>query len=1508
MGKYIKSHSNYVINEKHQTTNDGTIYERDITTIGGRDRFTPGQVPIYRSGNFLITTNGEVQNSYKIGVNASWESVNGDKNDVWTLNTLSANSIDESASNDNSIQVKQDIHDLTDYAYWGSCSELFRASVGDILNKFPGEYYLPYNNVSTYTRNWSYSAVTDNSADLNEIVKATNTNKWYYLETGEEYDTSKGTSGKTVSGSDVFFSIDEILSNETISGSVVDGHVKTGVTTISNIKAVIGDDIEVNLPDVKYYWGNGSGDCPVTEMVGISGFYNKNADATPFKLTTYTVEKSLTIDELRIDGTLYEIEVNNTQSGITMNGEFRPVTDISCDDGHVSVILGKTATFNMGGTTATGDIIYHRQASIFDRNSYGVMYSGAYFEITKYDEDGKSIHLKRGGAGNEFEGIVNDPGFLFNLPIVYENTFECYGVKDQNGKMHYYRIDNFDEIKVNPAIDVVTPSEHTLYLLDNPFKLDMLRLDEPKDGENPLKYLRTNDNYKNYQAIDEDGNTYEIDFTVNFLAAYLGKQDVFLTTPSSNNIQVESDSAEEMILENGVAVSGEYQIFGEWDENTNYCPGDLLAVIKMKLHDTNFETHLTDLNEGADSREISSLNDENNELVTVDRSTQTSILGEFPIYAFIGDDGEIVYLVNFDEVSDYLGIHIRPKQDCVVDYYYSLDSFEQLLVNFTSTPLHTAQFNIIDEDETGYYTHNEFITFPVGNGGYNLAIDGPAYGLYLERLTEIGEFYDNRFSDNIWRSMTHEAIKNLDWSQSKGDDETVSQGYEDGFGKMEKTVRLMGRYFDSIRVYVESLKETNSIGYGDNSLLPDYFMSDKLNEFGWDTTQVLPYKLNIWWTKNQTCLKDEDLTVDEQKKNKKDDYPIVRKFYIDSPKEPIVPYSPYDENGNDRTYMDVYDCSGDLVPWDDNERDIKADDETGYFARAIKKYGSNLEYTYPEVNIEFLKRLALNSKLILRKKGTINGIESILAMFGMRSKDFAEKTNSDNYDFEIKEYVIRVDKPIIDSTDSFTGNEFLYDHINSLKDIVYDTAEYRNGINVPYEGLPVIYYEKLDDNGKNTRFLYPNFDSYETYDGNPYYQMMGGWMQKSPYTFDVDGNVVSTDITDRIYSETAKDIKTVESIWELISIPYYDLNNGDIVRVKDTTGLYVIVDGVVYELIKDETESITQYYFSVTVDGSYVTIGNTIFEDTITVSDPHYSTGKKKYILSDDTMNGEDIRIYVNIYDDNQNILQAYSNIRSITRVTLYDGTIEDDDLTDYFVINNAYSAGEISDNGWRRIRTNDEEYFIINNLRNNYNGNNPHKGNMKYDSGEEYFSYFTKLFKYPLENNHFSERLYEEYGEEAESIAESFGFSISGSDVSNECGFSYGDSLREGNGQDENTKYYDKHKILVECDQYVNNAARSSVELPTMSYMGDDSLNLTYGKIGLFGDRVINTKVIDIVFYLRASFETESEYEGNEIFTEDGQCMVKYIEDVIMPYLSQMIPSSTICRVSYKAITNSNG
>lgn len=130
----IKSYSNYVLRRKHQDINSGTIYERDITTIGGLNQFAKGQVPIYKSSNFIITVSNDNKPSRNY-LNNEWEK-NGSE-EVWTLSSINNSNDVESAEKTLKIVLKQDYYRLQDFAYYGSCTELIRASIIDIVTRYP---------------------------------------------------------------------------------------------------------------------------------------------------------------------------------------------------------------------------------------------------------------------------------------------------------------------------------------------------------------------------------------------------------------------------------------------------------------------------------------------------------------------------------------------------------------------------------------------------------------------------------------------------------------------------------------------------------------------------------------------------------------------------------------------------------------------------------------------------------------------------------------------------------------------------------------------------------------------------------------------------------------------------------------------------------------------------------------------------------------------------------------------------------------------------------------------------------------------------------------------------------------------------------------------------------------------------------------------------------------------------------------------------------------------------
>ena len=113
------------------------------------------------------------------------------------------------------------------------------------------------------------------------------------------------------------------------------------------------------------------------------------------------------------------------------------------------------------------------------------------------------------------------------------------------------------------------------------------------------------------------------------------------------------------------------------------------------------------------------------------------------------------------------------------------------------------------------------------------------YDDYTSRLADIAEFYDERFCDNLYRSMTPEAIKNFDWTNSKTENEINDKG-----DKIAKVLRLFSREFDEIKSYIDAINTVNSVTYDQIANIPDYFLSDVLELDGWDVNNIKLFTLS----------------------------------------------------------------------------------------------------------------------------------------------------------------------------------------------------------------------------------------------------------------------------------------------------------------------------------------------------------------------------------------------------------------------------------------------------------------------------------------------------------------------------------------------------------------------------------------------------------------------------------------------------------------------------------------
>ena len=1297
----VKSHSNYVLKSRHQDVSDGTIYERDITTIGGVNQFAKGMTPIYRSNNFIITVRNDKGSTNTYG-NSKWEK-NRNSGNTWTLENLSGLTSSDESSDSTKIVLKQDYYDFCDFAYYGSLSELFRASITDILSRFPGELY--------------------------------------------------GTSHNT------------------------------------------------------YY-----------------------------------------------------------TTAITVDGE-------SIED---SEIIGS--------------------------------------------ED------------------------------VYE--------------------------------------------LDNPFGIDIHSTNVPSDADSK-KYF-ANGGYKNYELIDDKNPE---------------KSPEKITSWSSNTT------------------------------NNNACVGNELGTIDIK---------------------------------TINKSGETK---EYKIYAYMGENFKVTYMFDKNSLEgDSLEyVHIRPLSRFLDDFYNGCDNFEKLLMNRKSTPLYKATFSVLKEGDYGMYREFETFVFPTTYGGYN--IDANDYGFtdYTARLSEIGEFYDNRVTDNIYRAMTHEAIKNFDWTYTREYTSGDEEEYVIGGQKMQKALRVIGREFDEIKSYIDNLKNSNRLSYDERGNMPDYFLKDTLNDDGWDIKLVYPYDGEA--DSNGKCS-----------------------FSISSQDNVVRPY--------DNMELE-FDKEGFFMYKDDEEKVTKAPcgyEGTDYnFVSAngkgstwyrctirnrIKPYSSLKEYSYHDVSNSFLRRLRLNSRQIWRNKGTLEGVEMILGMFGMKSERYCDLANAENGclglkpDYKIEEFSWKTE-PIEDKWDCL-HNMYRIDWINSTKNIIYDyrgTSNYSNASSdyISYQGLPIVYrddnvdvsfdngkkeiviynimslvnsdelevsnntsplkyevstesnkcilrllndvdakfiskvilapknqeknskrlvltiYYVLGDGGKSIiskveasikhgkRWLYPNFNKDEKYDGDPYFQMMGGWEDKTldgtHFQFNEDSSMVVSSTTKPMHKETVKSIRSVMSLSELLATPSDDVTSGNITYVTNVDKNVMIIDDTVYKIY---TDSDGKRFVKFLKEGDSVKVTNSkYFSDDLTVFDSDFND--KTYDIYN-SQSGLIIRAYIKA----DGSFKCFSNNDGAAAIQSFMIMGDSQDgYSNYFILDdNQFShmmarKYEMTDGtstiseGWRRLKYSDDDYKRISTITNYFGGNNPHNGNMVYDNGYEYFSYFKELFKYACDNYLFDERCFDNvdasiddeikdigfssltssnysngltsdskvhyFGNyiEAEKVKPSISFDndkkeividnimslvnsyeldvsnntspleykVSADTKSNKC------ILRLLNDVDakfiskvilapppEKQEKNSKHLVLTiyyvlgDGGKSIIRKVEASIEVPydTMDKMDCSAKTKNmYSLTDKVTNQIMNTKRMCITFYLLDKFK----------YNKWNQ--VKYLDDIIMSYLTQMIPSTTILSIKY--VTRNN-
>lgn len=1062
------------------------------------------------------------------------------------------------------------------------------------------------------------------------------------------------------------------------------------------------------------------------------------------------------------------------------------------------------------------------------------------------------------------DAIARFPGELYGTDYdVYYTTYETIdGEQIETRRKLGSEIPSRDD---EGKITGYTTHETDLHLLMNPFGINMYATKLHKDV-NPLKYFAEG-GYKNYVYVDENGEEYQInDMKIyNFYSEYDSKSKKY--TPYSAITEI-NESEVTTTISSGTPIVTYYP-----------CKGERIGALDLNHVGT------------------------------------PSI--KYDIGVFLGDDDIPYYLYEKESGTTSLNeLHIRPTKKYLDEFYNECDNFQRLILNPKSTPKYKATFSVIKENENGYYREFEDFIFPTSEGGYN--IDATSYGFntYTTRLSQIGELYDEFFTDNLYRSMTHEAIKNFDWTYTREFVEGDEEEYVLGGEKVQKALRVFAREFDEILSYINNIKNLNRVTYDERGNLPDYFLTDTVENEGWNVSLVTPFNLSGDSTfKNSDCETIETHFIEASG----DVTPYTEDlledqygYFISCCSSGETPCE-YKVNGGDGQYNKISASANQYTMFDECAK-------SPILRNRIRSYSDERVYSYHDVNNEFLRRLKLNSRAIWRHKGTIEGIDMILGMFGFRNKKWVERKKegdntcyNKNYDYEITEYIAETN-PIEDCWDA-SHQMYHMDWINSTKTITYDyrsISNYnRDGSDIdyiPYQGLPVKYvdvgyfkygnekyfidffkreiqrkinnkYVKEADIRKDNTFilkrrtfeidkikdivssnseiyniiygerrdLFPNFEKYEKYDGDFYFQMNGGWENKKFYYSggtDHDGYYgFQFDADNNIIYIKNDDLfkETVRNIRRFDTLQ--DMLSVPSYEIHDDQIVYVtnIQDNIAVlagKVYNIKSDRFGKYIELIKANGVVQAGDDYFFDDVIRVYDRY---GTVKSINIREIPNGQPINCYIV-----NGRIQCYDDVKNCSALfEMVDPNANN--YTNYFKIvnfsysNRLYFRNDNEEGGWKRLSLGDREYKMINTIINDNKGNNPHNGMMRYDNGEEYFEYYKHLFKYALENDLFDERCYNDFDAYRDTI-NGYGFSSITTDI--------GDSKIHA--------FVNEHK--------------------------DEITNCSF-----------NTKVIRITFRLHEVLIK------NGKLTDIGASEMKYIDDIVMNYLTQMIPSTAILQIRYK-------
>ena len=348
------------------------------------------------------------------------------------------------------------------------------------------------------------------------------------------------------------------------------------------------------------------------------------------------------------------------------------------------------------------------------------------------------------------------------------------------------------------------------YIASNPFGINVSGGYSAKKPENELRLLSSN--IAKYVIEDTKGNTWPISWTKIF--------DI------NNPCVKEYDKLSEVSL--GKPFYSE-DIISDWDVMMEDDKKAILTAIEAD--EANAQLAWADLPENIRLSILAYKNPNN------PNGSELRLIN----FVFQGEN-RLAY------TGDFAGWTIHPIASEVNAFYRNLDDFQRFLLDKRTN--NSVILDTPEETEEGIQTYRKTYTWGKSlDCSWNLDVESQQYKDYVNALLDIATIYDEYYSDNMWRAMTHEAIVKYDWtltltSIDGGTEELVaprSQG-------IAAYIHTAGRLFDDLKRYIDGIGKSATISFNSANLTPKESLVAILTNWNWDIQGINTNGKSYWMT------------------------------------------------------------------------------------------------------------------------------------------------------------------------------------------------------------------------------------------------------------------------------------------------------------------------------------------------------------------------------------------------------------------------------------------------------------------------------------------------------------------------------------------------------------------------------------------------------------------------------------------------------------------------------------